>query len=285
MLMIKTVIFSKDRATQLSLLLDSLYKNDQHRIFNDITILYTYSNEQFRLGYGKLIKIYQNIKFVLEQNFKQDLIKIIDRIHSFETPSIYRYICFFTDDDVVYRSINFQKFEISRLFEQYNPSCLSLRLGLNTTIQDYHRKTKAYLPKNPKQYGKFLLWSITQIPPLTNFSYPLSVDGHIFKRETILPLIKDVEYTNPNTMEGNWCHHIKKVSPIMSCMTDSCVVGVPINRVQNTFTNLAGQVYPLSPEYLNNQFLNGYRLVFKSNINPDEICGCHQELELEMVNE
>jgi hypothetical protein len=55
MININSIIFSKDRASQLHLLINSLYKNAPG-IFN-LNVLYTFSNEDFEKGYEKLKEI------------------------------------------------------------------------------------------------------------------------------------------------------------------------------------------------------------------------------------
>lgn len=73
------VIFSKNRAFQLEALLRSitLYCD----IFSEITILYKADNFDYKLGYKKLEKIYSQVKFIKESDFKSDLETIIGGAH------------------------------------------------------------------------------------------------------------------------------------------------------------------------------------------------------------
>ena len=96
--MINSIIFSKDRAAQLDLLLKSIGKNAKD-IFQ-LKVIYASSEISFEKGYEKLIDKYPEVKWMKESsNFKEDVLSAIDNTES-------EYTCFFTDDDIVYRKIN-----------------------------------------------------------------------------------------------------------------------------------------------------------------------------------
>ena len=84
------LIFSKNRAQQLNLLLKSLYKNAPQ--FPDISVIHTWSSEQFKLGYDKLIKIYPDVKFVVENGFRNTTLQVIEKSTEL--------ICPMVDDDI-----------------------------------------------------------------------------------------------------------------------------------------------------------------------------------------
>ena len=91
--MINIVVFSKDRAMQLELFIRSFNKYVKNSGRYTINILYTYSNNVFKEGYDKLIKYgINNVNFVKENNFKPDLIKLINKTA--------KYTIFFVDDKV-----------------------------------------------------------------------------------------------------------------------------------------------------------------------------------------
>src|ERR1035437_2667606 len=113
--MINSIIFSKHRACQLDLLLESIFKNADN-VFN-LNVIYTYSNDNFKLGYEKLISRYseKGINFYLQTaNFKQDVIKLLDNEYEFS--------CFFTDDDIIYNKIESEK-DILDLFSDDDLFC------------------------------------------------------------------------------------------------------------------------------------------------------------------
>ena len=121
--MINGIVFSKDRACQLNLLLSSLEKNAKN-IF-ETKVIYTSSNLEFEEGYEKLINQYPEVKWIKESsNFKEDVLSSIQNTES-------DYTCFFTDDDIVYRTLNEDDLT-SKLKEDKDAFCFSTRLGLNT---------------------------------------------------------------------------------------------------------------------------------------------------------
>jgi hypothetical protein len=62
------IIFSKNRACQLHLLLESIEKNSNN-IFDAIFIIFTYTNKDYFEGYNKLILRFPNVSFIVEDDF------------------------------------------------------------------------------------------------------------------------------------------------------------------------------------------------------------------------
>ena len=94
--MITGIVFSKDRAMQLRLLLESLELNFPQLEGTDV--LYDCSDDSFLEGYKKLQSEYPSVKFFKQsENFYEDIQKIL-----FESKD---YICFFTYDDLVYQKV------------------------------------------------------------------------------------------------------------------------------------------------------------------------------------
>ena len=65
------IIFSKNRACQLNLLLDSI-KNNAPALFDKIHVLYKAEGDYF-LGYEKIKEKYTGVNFYLENNFRYKL--------------------------------------------------------------------------------------------------------------------------------------------------------------------------------------------------------------------
>jgi hypothetical protein len=105
---ITTIIFSKNRACQLELLLRTL--NLQSKV------IYTY-DEEFKSGYDKLILMYPNVEFILQTNFKQQVIE-----------NLGKYTLFLVDDDIMIESFDENCREFQEFKNDQNIICLSLRL-------------------------------------------------------------------------------------------------------------------------------------------------------------
>ena len=188
--MISTIVFSKDRACQLDFLLTSLIQKG-NKLF-DINVLYEHSNDSFEAGYSKLMEKYPSLNWVKETDFQKDTADLIRKGGDL--------VCFFVDDNILYRKIEVGEDTITKLFDNRDVFCLSLRLGANTIIQNEYTMQECVIPLRGEFVNEtFLIWDwITQCEhcrsPLTgNYAYPFSVDGHVFK----LSLIHISEPTRP----------------------------------------------------------------------------------------
>ena len=115
--MIDTIIFSKDRAMQLELLLRSI--KDNFKELNNVHILCKGTTNEFNSGYGKLSKMYPEFKWVAEQNLIQDVKNIVN---SFES----KFAMTFVDDEIVVRDHNIQPMlDISWLASKGEILCIS----------------------------------------------------------------------------------------------------------------------------------------------------------------
>lgn len=117
-----------------------------------------------------------------------------------------------------------------------------------------------------------------------NFSYPMSVDGHIFQTNIIRDLLNNIDFNNPNSLESRMdtvCVPALTHRPVMMSGHLSCVVNTPINRVQNTCENRAGETYGVSPEQLNDWYLNDMVLNLE-DVERADIIGCHQEIGMRL---
>lgn len=263
------IIFSKDRACQCDLTITSLLTNAPN-LCDNISVLYTGSNEDYCKGYNKLIKKWKkDVKFLKQEDFQKDLINLARTTFPFN--------CFFTDDDIIYRKID-DITPIYSVMDSPKICTFSLRLGKNITIQDYHRNVPIVEPSF-QYYGNVLIWDWRQAVPNTNYSYPLSVDGHIFRTEDISRLLDKFIYDNPNSFEGRIQQFNNKLPTLMCSFDKSVVVNTPINRVQETCTNLAGLKYGITSEYLNELWLDDFTIEF-NRLNFDNIYGSHQELPI-----
>ena len=277
------VIFSKDRAAQLDLCLNSIYKNlssvsDSFKI----DVVYTASSKDFEKGYDKL-KNYWDYSFLyfhdeaIYGGFRETLESVMNECGE--------YVLFFTDDDIVYREINHRYEDIKIGSEIF---CLSLRLGCNTFVQDQYRNTNCVIPDDVI-LGDDLIrtWDWKTQQKDTNFAYPFSVDGHMFKSEWAKTIIKNTKgYHNPNSLEGKAQHVVKDMLDTlpdkMACFETSNVINTPVNRVQETCTNKAGIFFTEPAEELNSQFISGSRLSLE-DMDFSTIIGVHQEIKLKWM--
>ena len=271
--MITSIVFSKNRACQLDLLLSSIEKNFQDT--DEIFVIYKHTDDLFQKAYDLLVEKFsknKQIKFVLESDFQEDTIRACSEAKN-------NYLAFFVDDDIVYRDVSINKLLDGAFTE--NMSCISLRLGDNTVVQDCYTGQPCIIPDIhnviEKDGGVLFVWNWISLGGRhTNFGYPFSVDGHVYPKEDIIPIIQQYEYDTPNAFEGrfdkNW------LKPDMCCLKTSSVVNTPLNLVGSS-QNRAGEQFGISLEELNNKYVEGF-IISLEDMDFSNITGCHQELPI-----
>jgi hypothetical protein len=265
--MMAAVVFSRDRACQLDLLLTSIDRNGR-KIFQRIYVLYRATNEDHEEGYRICAAEHPLVQFVP------------DGITSFQLTatllSAADHGCFFTDDSVLYRQL---PSEIPHDALHDDVLCFSLRLGRNTTWCYPHGKTQR-LPKFSRDKAA-LVWDWTKADG--DFSYPASVDGHIFRGGTLRPALHDCPPdASPNQVEDHLVQtigHFYNGQRLMSCFEESCLVGLPLNVVTQTHRNRNGERYPWSADSLLGHYLEGQRIDLDA-LDFSDIRGAHQEVRL-----
>ena len=257
---INIVVFSKDRAMQLELLIRSF----NHFVVNSdlyiINVIYTYSNDRFRQGYDKLINMgYSNVVFHKETNFKPNLLELID-VNKEHT-------VFFVDDIVFKNPLDFYDKQMEIFDWDASIVCRSLRLHTDLNY--------CYPLRIPMKQPKFLKDNVFIWKGLKgDYGYPMSLDGNIFRTKDIIALLTNLEYANPNTLEGAMVQHTQGLPPKMICYERSALLSNPLNKVQNVNDNICGTI---SAEFLNNKFLDGF-IIDITNFMGLHNRSCHQEI-------
>jgi hypothetical protein len=274
--MITAIIPTKDRAPQLDILLQSLSRLN---FIDNIVVLWKASSDKFKQGYQKAFDNNDVIDVMVEEkNFYEDYFKSLDYCDD--------YVLGLTDDTFVYREAPFNQAELLSTFS-YDTLCVSLRLGLNTVIQDIANPNKMFsIPQEEElivEGGKFLRWDWQKVGLDWNTGYPISLDGHIYKKEVLTNLSKAVEFKNLREWEGNLVYYAKenlKSLNKMVCWEKSLCVNIPINMVQPPY-NI--NVSPFAQDYrkMNEEFINGER--FYVDYKENEIKGSHWYLPLQKM--
>lgn len=263
------IIFSKNRASQLHLLLESI-KNNSNDLFDKIFIIYTYTDKEFFDGYCKLIKQFPKVSFIVEDNFFKDTMKLI-------SDSSFNYTTFMVDDDVFYQKLYIDREKIFNLFNDQNKpiSCFSLRLGLNCNYS--HPANLSYTIGNYETIDDFIKVNINE--QKGDFAYPLSVDGHIFKTDFIKSCLNSIGvFTNPNTLESKLQHLLNRIDKYMCFFYESVLVGIPNNIVNTTHNNRMGLRFYFSEKELNVKYKNG-EIINLESLDFSNINGPHKEIE------
>lgn len=256
------IVFSKDRPCQLEAFLRSYYR---HITFPNPTVIYTYSQPDYYDGYQILAAEYSDVKFVMERRFKSDVLKSVDT----RDP----HTVFFVDDIVVRRDFSWDGEEV-RYFDAH-PEILTLSLRLSPKITYcYSMNIPTPVPALDENYT----WAWHSCKG--DWGYPMSVDGHIFRTNEILPLLQLLDYKKPNTFEAALAGHPLN-KPKMMCLKEHAIINIPQNIVQVEWSNR--QQRGLTAQELNQKFLDGYRI----NIDVIETVdnyACHWELSYDFTS-
>lgn len=252
---IRCVVFSLDRPMQLEALLTSIrrYVGDAYR---PVTVLYRSTNARFSAGYELVREAHAEADWVEERNFRSDLLALV------ETDGL---LVFHTDDDLFFADV-----EPFALLD--DEACFSLRLGLNISYS-YSLDLPEHL-ECPTVSSSRVSWAWRE-QQTGSFSYPLALNGHVFRGAEIGPLIEAVEFSDPNELEAELHTRRDDAPPRMASFPTSRVLSVPANVVTRSFRNRHGGLH--TAEDLNERFLAGERIAAES-MAFGAVNSCHEEI-------
>jgi len=253
--LITSIIFSKNRPLQLDLCLNSIYKN-----FPDSTnnIVIYYHSPEFESAYKQLQNSHNNVDWWKQSGsiFKDILVAVGSSQHD--------YICFFTDDDIVYDVVP----RIDEdLFNNPGVACVSLRMGMNIQKRKHLGSVFPDLPSEViRATNDYIYWNRTKHPYGSYWSYSLSVDGHIFRKNNLWNMMEELclleqKYKwkqNPNELEAAMQRFWAITPPLIVSPENSVVVNSPNNRVSDSGEqNMSGEDFTFCEEDFLKDFLKG----------------------------
>lgn len=257
------MIFSKDRAAQLDLLLRTWIAFVAEPTSSPIAVVYTYSEKIYFEGYGKLFDKYRWVRWIEQVD---DFKTVLNNNRLFE----HDFTMFLVDDDVFINPFyGVHHVGIPRLYADDSIICLSLRM--HPGIRHCYAYESQVNP--PRIHGN--VWDWDKAPG--DFGYPMSLDGHIYRTDDIAAKIRNLPYANPNQLEGELAGHpIER--PRMLGVSKPVIVGVPWNKVQKENDN---RDEGHSAKEMNAQFLSGKQIDYSPfiGIHPE---AAHVAIPMEM---
>jgi len=240
---------------QLDALLQSI---DGHAasLFTSVTVIYRPTDTEFERAYAGLSADWPGVRWLRESDFRDDVLAALGSAER---------TVFHTDDDIYYRragAIDLREDEV----------CFTLRLGLNTTYC-YPLDLEERL-LDPSFEGDRVSWDWRRQGPGA-YSYPLALNGHVFRTSAVERWLKRAMYVNPNELEAALQAFNDELEPRMASFRESSVVSIPANIVNDTYANRHGGL--ASPLELNERFLAGQRIDLATMIF-DDVHACHQEI-------
>ena len=263
------LIFSKDRAMQLQATIESFLLHCQDMGTIDLVVLYKTSNGLHAQQYEELKRRFSNINFVEESNFRTQVLTILGK---------FNYVLFLVDDNLFVK--DFHLIDItSSLQENTDAAGFSLRLGKNTNYC-YTKDSTQTLPLFQQSRTGILTYNWTQAE--FDFGYPLELSSSIYRTRDILILLDELEFNNPNILEGQMAANARFFAGQKStllCCENSLTFCNPINKVQSVWNNRCCSDNKYSADALAELFHKGVRIDVESysNFIPN---ACHQEVQL-----
>lgn len=271
--MIPLLIFSKDRACQLDLLIRSVYKHCPQLM---PYVVWKATDAEYKTGYEVLMDRYILSFFREETKIQSDLVDFLQNL-SYNTGDLFALA---TDDTVFYRSLFFSDKEIEDLLDN-ETFTVSLRMGLNNTIQNYQTCEKQ-VPINfydeittQLVHPKWIKWNWLSYPPHSNPGYPMGQDMHIYrKRDFLEQLLFPIE--SMRQVESDMVNDRNRIEKeFMVSPYYSVAVNIPANNSQEPFIENEFNSYSLKE--LNDRFLGGQEIDLEE-IEKTEVVGCHQPI-------
>jgi glycosyltransferase involved in cell wall biosynthesis len=267
-----SVVFSKDRPLQLD---GTLRSYDRHchdaRLFSPC-VFYTASTSQSRSLYRQVMREHPDVRFVEEGDFRHDLLRLVQW---------HEYILFAVDDTIFVRDFCLEEF-VCALRRQEDAIGVSLRLGRNATYC-YALEKPQRIPELLPATGELLgyRWPAAEC----DFGYPLEVSSSLYRSADILPLLQNLPFRNPNTLEAGLAVQADRfhdLRPILLCPPVSLAFSAPINLVQKVCDNRSGKREEFTAATLADRFAAGWRMDV-SRFDEFTPTGCHQEVDLPLL--
>lgn len=243
------IIFSKDRAAQLDLLLASMELNLD--LIPQVIVIVKATNPVFRAAYDRVFSKHSKvISEVFEEGVTLTFRDCFIRAYALSAKA--EFIGFLVDDAVFYRATT-----IASIFDHPKRQLVfCTRLGMNINY-NYVQGIEQPKPNISIVCGsgndRLITWKFDL--GLGDWARPFALDGNIYKKDIIDPLINLIWFESPNTLEcelQNFNYMSKSFFPLAYFKSISFLL--PLNRVQDDFSNRA---MDFTPDLINQKFLNG----------------------------
>jgi hypothetical protein len=259
--MINILLWSKDRAAQLDLTLQSYKKYFKDWDKQTLNILYKCSSDDFIKSYDILMKYHPEFNWVNEKDLVKQTKELI-----FNTDHLY--VSFIVDDDVFIDYFSTSDYEFKEFTTNNDIACLSCRLApyINYCYT-------AGMPQ-PAPDIKDGIWEWCNKP--YDWGYPASLSAfHVFRKQDV-SFLKDINFRGVNTFEAQFDSMFSRNRTKMICYNQAKCICATNNRVQMENANKNENSHDIY--VLNNAFLLGKRL--STNVNDKATINmCHSPMK------
>lgn len=276
--MVDIILFSKDRALQLEVLLQSNVKHCGD-LFDKVFVLYATSTPEFEEGYQKLSRAYPDLKLIKEKNFEADTWEIIRGMSDT--------ICVLSDDCIFYRNVSDYTDQILEYIAKDEIFTYILGIGGDSRYSGTQRH-KFRMPEFKKDRNT-LIWN-WQEADKGEFECPFMLAANLYKKDDFISCLGEVKFQNPSTFENQlqrtWQYSPRRIEmkKLCACLDEQKLVHSLNNRVQDIFRNKFGEVYPFSTKDMNEAYLSG-KVVDLEALDFSAVDGLHKEIDFILRNE
>lgn len=226
----------------------------------------TFGLKSYFFTFYNLPNIKRFIKQIIFSNKKSDNFKLL--LENLLKKTQCEYVMFSTDDGFFFDDVKISPVILDKI--KSDPAQTSYRLYVGENLDEF--------PDYLKRVGNdYYIWDYYKHTSITHWTYPFAVDGTVYHVKSILKIIRKVFYNNPITLESCVVGYVAKnkllgtgLSPITSKL-----LCTKLNRVS---TDSLNPTINISPDFLNQKFLEGYELdldlpikVINSNIVPSKV--------------
>lgn len=266
------LVFSKDRPLQLDATLRSFGERCRDAEAFTPRVLYKGSTSRSLSLYRQVMREHPAVHFIAEADFRRDLLQLAHR---------HEFILFAVDDSIFVRDFSLADL-LDALNQHRDAIGVSLRLGRNVTYCYALNKQQAAPDFVPATSNLLAYpWSGAD----ADFGYPLEVSSSLFRSADLLPLLHELPFCNPNTLEAAMAGRAERFRdsrPTLLCPPLSLAFSAPINLVQQVCNNRAGKREEFTADALAERFAAGWR-VDVSRLNGLTPKACHEEIDLPLV--
>lgn len=264
---IRVIVFTKDRPLQLDATLSSLAKRCDDLGVAEVHVIEKSSSPRYAAGYRVVAAQHPNIRFRQESDFKADLLAVLSGA---------RYVMFVVDDTLFVGRLSLMA-AVGALEGVPQLLGFSYRLGRNTTYcytQDEPQRLPAF-----ETLSEGLLCFPWPGAPF-DFGYPLELSSSIYRTTDLVPLIEELGFHNPNSLEAGLAALARTFSDtrgLLGCYAESVAFSVPANMVQAVWKNRVGRKPELALGELQERFDRGERIdidAYRGYVSS----ACHEEV-------
>ena len=269
----RNLIFSKDRASQLLALLESLERHCLDITSIDTCVLYLVTTEQHERQYKQLEETHDWVKFQREKNIESDILSLLQDTE---------HVTFFTDDSICIRDFRIK--EVAEMLQAQQDSIgFSLRLGRNITYSYPHSCSQDKV--DFEEIAANIL-KINWTKYKCDFGYPMELSSSVYRTSEILQMLCGTNMSTLKHVENSlWQRSKQKMTnkkPYLLCYPVSRTFSNALNITAPDTGNRYSKRQDCTIEKMADNFDEGYKIDV-STFDIFTPIGCHQEVDLSWV--